>query len=304
MPSCTPPTRVPTAGPVRAEGQLAGGRRLQAHLVLDVGGDHPVPLAERAVLAHQVFGHQEHRQALGARAVSLRPGQHQVEDVLGQVVLAAGDEPLDALDVPGPVGLRYGPGPAGADVGAGVRLGQHHGAAPFAVDGQPREALLLLGAEVPQRPGHRMPAGVQPDRGVSAQDELGHGPVQRRGGRGSAQLGGQRQPVPPGVHEGTVGLPQRLGHPHRVRDRVEDRRVAVGVGERLGQRPGGHGVQLGQDAPCRVLVQVRIRRLAQQVLAPQHLEEVELDVTQVALVVAHPLLRCSPFTGTGIYATR
>ena len=120
-----------------AEGQLARGGRLQAHLVLEVGGEHAVALAERPVLVDQVLGHQEHGQALGAGAVALGPGQHEVEDVLGQVVLRAGDEPLDALDVPGAVGLLDRPGPAGPHVGARVRLGQHHGAAPLAFDGQP-----------------------------------------------------------------------------------------------------------------------------------------------------------------------
>ena len=50
-----------------------------------------------------------------------------------------------------------------------------------------------------------------------------------------------------------------------------------------------------------------LERLAEQVLAPQHLEQIELDVPQVALVVAHPLLHCSPFRRTDpytFYATR
>ena len=94
--------------------------------------------------------------------------------------------------------------------------------------------------------------------------------------------------------------------------RVEDRRVPVGVGERLGQRAGRQPLELAEDAADGLLVEVRVGRLAEQVLAPQHLEEVELDVPQVALVVTH---RCSaisgphhravsPSGGTAIYATR
>ena len=41
-------------------------------------------------------------------------------------------------------------------------------------------------------------------------------------------------------------------------------------------------------------------RLAQQILASQDLEEVELDVAQVALVMTHPLLRRSPSALTSI----
>ena len=308
MPSCTSPTRVPTAGvppgEAGAERHLTGGGGLQAHLVLDVGDHDAVPLAQRPVLVDQVLGHEEHRQPLGARTVALGAGQHEVEDVVRQVVLGAGDEPLDPLDVPGPVELLRRPGPPGTDVGAGVGLGQHHGGAPLALDGLLGEPLLVGRAQVPQHPGHGVPAGVHPDRRVGAEDQLGHGPVQRPRRPGPAQFGGQREPVPFGVHEGAVGRAQRLGDPHRVRDRVEHRRVPVGVGERLGQRAGRQPLELAQEAADGLLVEFVVRRLAEQVLAPQHLEQVELDVPQVALVVAHrcSAVRRSPVTG--IYATR
>ena len=88
MPSCTSPTQ-PAHGrdAVLAEGQLAGGGDLQAHLVLDVGDVDAVALAELAGLAVEVeLRHDEQRQALGAGAGALGAGQHQVDDVLGQVV--------------------------------------------------------------------------------------------------------------------------------------------------------------------------------------------------------------------------
>ena len=61
---------------------------------------------------------------------ALGPREHQVDDVVLEVVLGAGDEALDALDVPRAVGLRDRLGAAGADVGARVGLGQHHRGAP------------------------------------------------------------------------------------------------------------------------------------------------------------------------------
>src|ERR1700691_453286 len=78
--------------------------------------------------------------------------------------------------------------------------------------------------------------------------------------------------------------------------RVEHRRVAVPVGEGLGQRPGRHPLELAQDPADGLFVQFGVGRLAQQILASQDLEEVELDVAQVALVMTHPLLRRSPAT--------
>jgi hypothetical protein len=59
-------------------------------------------------------------------------GQHQVDDVLGQVVLAAGDEDLGAADLVAAIGLGLGLGADDAQVGAGMRLGQAHGTGPDA----------------------------------------------------------------------------------------------------------------------------------------------------------------------------
>jgi hypothetical protein len=55
-----------------------------------------------------------------------------VDDVLGQVVLATGDEDLGAADLVAAVGLRLGLGADDAQVGTGVRLGQAHGTGPDA----------------------------------------------------------------------------------------------------------------------------------------------------------------------------
>ena len=274
-----------------AEGQLAGGRRLQAHLVLDPGDIDAVALAELAVLADQVLGYQEHRQALGARAVPLGAGEDQVEDVLGHVMLGTGDEPLDPLDVPAAVRLPDGAGPPGADVGACVRLGQRHRGRPLALDGQLGEALLVGGAHGEESLGERGTAGVHPDGRVGAEDQLRDGPAQRARRIGAAELGRELQAEPLGVHEGREGLPESGRHPDRASGRIEDRRVPVGLGERLGEGTGSEPVHLVQDPAGSLLIQVRIRLRAQQVLPPQHLEQVELDVTEVALVVAHLRLR-------------
>nr|BFF02159.1 hypothetical protein GCM10020241_38340 [Streptoalloteichus tenebrarius] len=72
-----------------------------------------------------------------------------------------------------------------------------------------------------------------------------------------------------------------------MRRGVEHRRVAVGVGEGLGQRTGREVVQLREHAPGGVLVGLLERPGAQPLLDLEHLEEVELQVPQVALVVAH-----------------
>ena len=245
-------------GVLGAEGQLAGRGDLQPHLVLDVGHVDAVALAQLAVRADEVLGHEEHRQALGAGAGALGPGQDQVQDVVGQVVLGAGDEALDALDVPGAVRLLDGPGPARADVRAGVGLGEHHGVAPPAGHGVLGDAPLLRGAELPQRPGERADVPVHPDRRVGPEDQLGDGPDQRPRDAGAAQLGRELQAEPLGVHEGVEGALEGLRERDRPGRGVEHRRVPVGLGEGLGHRPGGQPVDLVQDAADGVLVDVGI----------------------------------------------
>jgi hypothetical protein len=71
MPLCTSPTSVPTGRLLLAEGDLAGRRDLQAHLLLDAGDDDAVAGAELAGLeVDVVLGDEEQRQALGARAAA------------------------------------------------------------------------------------------------------------------------------------------------------------------------------------------------------------------------------------------
>src|SRR5690606_23023988 len=92
-----------------AEGELAGVGHLDAHLVLDVGDVRTVALAGEltGLVVEVVLRDEEEREALGARAAdaldALRAGEDEVEDVLLQVRLGAGDEALDAGDVPGAV---------------------------------------------------------------------------------------------------------------------------------------------------------------------------------------------------------
>ena len=60
--------------------------------------------------ADEVLGHEEHRDPLGARRRAGRAGQHQVHDVVGEVVLAVRDEDLLAADAPRAVASRFGLG--------------------------------------------------------------------------------------------------------------------------------------------------------------------------------------------------
>ena len=175
---------------VLTEGQLTGGRDLQAHLVLNVGDECAVALAGFAGLkVEQELRHHEQRESLGARACTLGAGQHQMENVLEQVVgVRGGDEPLHAVDVPGAVVLFDRLGAPGADIRACIRFGQHHGGTPTALGGENCPFLLFWGAQLVENAGEARAAGVHPSRGVGAENVFGERPDDRPGHRHPAEF--------------------------------------------------------------------------------------------------------------------
>ena len=68
-----------------------------------------------------------------------------MDDVLGEVVLAPGDEDLLPEDPVRAVSLRLGPGAQGPDIGAGVGFGEAHGPAPDAGYEVAQVGRLLFG---------------------------------------------------------------------------------------------------------------------------------------------------------------
>ena len=92
------------------------------------------------------------------------------------VGVTGGDEALHTVDVPGAVLLLDGLGAAGADIGTGVGLGEHHGRGPAALGGQNGPLLLLFGAEVVEDLGEAGAARVHVHGGVGAEDVLDQRP--------------------------------------------------------------------------------------------------------------------------------
>nr|BFE93550.1 hypothetical protein GCM10020185_40860 [Pseudomonas brassicacearum subsp. brassicacearum] len=70
----------------------AGGGCLDAHLVFDRAAVGRVARAQAAVGIDHELGHQEQRDALGACRRVRQFRQHQVNDVLGEIVFTASDE--------------------------------------------------------------------------------------------------------------------------------------------------------------------------------------------------------------------
>ena len=67
---------------------------MDAELVLDRMRARVVALAGRAIGVEQEFRHQEERNALGSRRRIGQPRQHEMDDVVGEIVFAVGDEDL------------------------------------------------------------------------------------------------------------------------------------------------------------------------------------------------------------------
>ena len=200
-----------------AEGELAGVGDLDAHLVLDVGDVGAVALAELTGLdVEVVLRHDEQAQALGAGAADALDAhgarQHHVDDVVAQVALGRGDEALDALDVPGAVVVLGGLGAAGADVGAGVGLGEHHGGVPVLVDDVLGDLLVaVVAVAVAGCPANIGPAPYIHSAGLAPSTSSPSAQLKLEGAGRAAELGhGAEAPVL-GVHPGCVALLERLG---------------------------------------------------------------------------------------------
>ena len=167
-----------------AEDELAGRGAEDAHLVFDVGGDHPIGTQQLPSLrVEQLRRDHEQRQTLGPRAAlpldALRARKDAVDDVLGRVVGGPGDEALGPREVPVPVVGEGGAGAPEPDVGARIGLGEHHRHGPVALEDELGESLLLLVAIAVQ---HRDDGGdeltAHGDGRIGAEDELRCGPAQ------------------------------------------------------------------------------------------------------------------------------
>ena len=160
----------------------AGWGSVHAELVLDAARIDVVAFAERAIGLDQEFRNQEQRNALGARGRIGQSRQHEMHDVVGHVVVAIGDEDLGALDAVAAIACAFGAGPQRADIGAGLRLGELHGAGPFAghqffqIDFLQR--LAAMGIERLDR-GERQQR-AQPERDVRGAPDFGAYGVDRQ----------------------------------------------------------------------------------------------------------------------------
>ena len=125
----------------------AGRAAVDAELLLERQGAHAVAFAQRAVSLEQHLRHQEERDAAHPRRRVRQPGEDEVHDVLGHVVIAVGDENLLAAH-PVRVAVRNGGRADEREVRPGLRLGEVHGAGPGAGDEVREPRRLEFGTRV------------------------------------------------------------------------------------------------------------------------------------------------------------
>ena len=262
---------------------------MDAHLVFDRAAAHRVALAERAVAGHAHLGHDEQRDAAAALRCVGQAGQHEMHDVVGEVVLTGGDEDLGAGDRIAVVTERFGAGLEQAEIGAALRLGQAHRAGPGAGDQRLEEDLLLPGLAVVMQ---------RVDRAVRQQRKVAPGEVRRVDHFFQADADGMRH-----VHAAEFGRCAHAG-PAAIGELVIRRLEAVGRRHRAGGLVETHAlfvadaVERGEHgfAHARALVEHGIDRLAVGVVEAErgeqgrHLQDVvqgEADVVQRGGVGAH-----------------
>ena len=97
----------PALGAVEVEHR--GRVAVNAHLVLDRAADDAVALADAAIGAGQELRREKQRDAPGSRRRAFDSGQHEMNDVVGEVMLAGRDENLLPGDGVGAVRLAGSP---------------------------------------------------------------------------------------------------------------------------------------------------------------------------------------------------
>ena len=110
----------------------AGGRAFNAHLVFDRAAFHVIGLAGQiAASAYLIFRHQKQRDTFWASGCVWKLGQHKVDDIFSQVMLAGSDEYFGASQAVAAITIFHCPRPDHAEIGARMGLGETHSAGPL-----------------------------------------------------------------------------------------------------------------------------------------------------------------------------
>ncbi|GBC80432.1 hypothetical protein HRbin09_01669 [bacterium HR09] len=252
--------------------------------MLNAGGLHVVGLAQGAVGVDADLGHHKQRKPCSAGGSAGGTGQDQMDDVFGEVLVAGGDEDLFAGNQVAAVFLLHRPGFGSAHVGAGLRLGEAHGAAPLAGVHLFHEKLPhLVGTELfDEVTGAAGEESRERKGNVGTKEELVDGGAYHFRQTHSAKLGGVDAGNPPTFAQLLVGVAEAGWHHHLAVHEPGAHAIAFLVGGC--QHFGGKLVRLLQhhfQVPfCPLGKALGLQKLFRR----QPLEELELHVPHVHLV--------------------
>ncbi len=243
-------------------------------------GEHDVvALTERTVRPDEDLRHDEQREALRADRSARDLRQHQVDDVLAQLVLAARDPHLVPGDAVGPV---LGGHRSGGDVGqrrTGLRFGQAHRPEEPSGEHRPDEAVDLVGGAVGQ---HQVGVGRRQERVGGRADVGGLEPREAR-----LRHDGRQLHPPDLVVHGSAEQVRLREDLQRRADLVDDvhagavERGLLGVALLVVGREVAGGYLLAQVERRRegVAAVVGVALPGEQRLGVQPLEEQEVQIT-------------------------
>ena len=271
-----------------AIGDDAGGRGVDAELLLELAAAPVVAAAEAAIGAGEEFRDDEERDALGPGRGVGEPGEDQMDDVLGHVVVAPGDvdllapEPVVRADR-GVVGRRGG-GPDGAEIRARLRLGEAHRPGPAPGHHWRHErGLLPVGAVVQERLDRALRQERADLQGhVGGVPDLAHRRVQGPGQGLPAIRFGKDKAHPAGLAEACEGLPEAGCGAHRTV--LEHRTVPVADRVQGGQHRLGEAAGLGEDGLAQALIE---SGPGQQPIEPDDMVEHEAELVERCPVGGH-----------------
>ena len=198
------------------EVQHAGGRGVDAHLVFDARAGHAVALAQAAVVVGQNLRHDEQRDAARALRRIRQAREHDVDDVLGEVVLTGGNEDLAAVQRVGAVAVVLGASLDLAQVRAALRFGEAHRAGPAAFGHRRHVQRHLLLAAVLHDGVHRThrQARIHQEGPVGRGHHLGLQQPQAHRQTLPTEFLWVRKPLPAAFHKLLIRLLVALGRAH------------------------------------------------------------------------------------------
>ena len=248
-----------------------------------------VAFAGFAAVVEDELGDNEHRDPPGAGCGIGEPCQHEMDDVLGQVLITPGDEDLGAEQPVGAIVLGNCLGAKRTEVGAGVGLGEIHGAGPFTTNQLLHVGVPSSSSEPWNRSASTAPwvsVGHKRKRHVRRLEQLFDDNPDQVGEAAPTPLFRKVGSGPSRVDELPVRLFETVGSAHgpvlgqhrtlAVADLIEG-------GHDLGEEPTRFFEEGGDSHRIGVLITVELRYL----IEPSHMIQDEVDVVEPRGVCRH-----------------